>query len=444
MRINPAGNQPLFGMKKNNPQTENTTINITTSPIKDSFSKSSSLQEKISIDEGAGLILKGFGSKIKEIAKTIVKHPIKTAGIVAGTTLALAALPLIGISSLVGASVLTIGFGALAIGKAVSHTYKAITNNKTGEYDKARQNLRDLGGDTLDLALALPFIPKSLQQIKNQFKYSAGIQYNKALFDTLKNTKGLLPKLKELSKADLKILYGQHINQKGLTVAPELKFMEMPMKNMAAMNPKTGEMLVDSRGLNILSTNKYNGLLKHELTHFDQFSTVARAEKVVMDGQKMSGFDALKKSCIEKADKAKKMMDENMKMTREVLEDLKSSPSKGRFEKLFTTKMRENIERGIKFSKQQDFSPTINETFWKNVIKENGGIIKEGTQEAQKAQEYLNAWTNYPTSPMLEPFKYFSNLLEKEAYKLQGEFMKNRAGSGQNLKQIISRSSNNN
>lgn len=119
---------------------------------------------------------------------------------IGGTALAVAALPLIGIPAAIGGGGLALGFGALALGKAVYHGIEFSKANKKGNYDIARLKLNQMGEDTVDLALSAPFVPKAISNIKNFVKYGK-ISYNTALVAELK-TPGLKNKWNALKQAD--------------------------------------------------------------------------------------------------------------------------------------------------------------------------------------------------------------------------------------------------
>lgn len=165
--------------------------------------------QKISFSEGVKIVGKGFVTQLKDMCETIVKHPIRT--LVSAVTVSgvLVALPIIGIPTVVGGATLAIGFGTLGATKFISNALKAIKNSKNGEYDKARENLRSVGASTLDLALSLPFVPKSLKGIKDFAKYGK-VGFDSALFANLKSTKGLSNKFNVLNKANSELIRSQN------------------------------------------------------------------------------------------------------------------------------------------------------------------------------------------------------------------------------------------
>lgn len=171
-------------------------------PINRQYSELKPLQNtKIGVAEGTELFLGGVIKQGKEMVTSIIKHPLRAATVMAGTTLGIMALPLIGIPSAVGGGALAIGFAGVAIANGVKHAMLFSQSNKDGSYDLARLHLQQMGEDTFDIALSAPFVPKAITNIKSFIKYgNAGI--NSALISELKGTKGLFNKLKTLVKAD--------------------------------------------------------------------------------------------------------------------------------------------------------------------------------------------------------------------------------------------------
>lgn len=160
---------------------------------------------KIGLVEGTGLLIKGIGKQIKSTITSIVEHPIKTLAVVGGTTLGIMALPIIGIPAAVGGSALALGFAGLAVGKGAYHTMQFLKNNENGTYDIARQNLEQIGGDTVDLALSAPFVPKAIKTVK-EFATYGKIAYNPNILNELKSAKGLKGKTAVIKNANSELV----------------------------------------------------------------------------------------------------------------------------------------------------------------------------------------------------------------------------------------------
>lgn len=157
--------------------------------------------KKINHKEGAKLILEGAKNQVIDTLREIADKPFRSLAFFGATTAGIMALPLIGIPSAVGGGVLAIGFAGLAIGKTISHVVDFTKNNKLGTYDKARNNLKDIGGDSLDLALSVPFVPKGIHNLKTFTQYGK-LGINSSLISEIKNTKGSFNKLKALLVTD--------------------------------------------------------------------------------------------------------------------------------------------------------------------------------------------------------------------------------------------------
>jgi|InofroStandDraft_1065614.scaffolds.fasta_scaffold00013_182 hypothetical protein len=157
--------------------------------------------EKITVGEGTELLLYGILTQGKELLSSILEHPLKTAALIGGTTLGLMALPFIGIPTAVGGGILAAGFAAISLGKTAIHTAEFVKHNKKGSYDIARLSLEQLGKDTFDSALTLPFVPKAITNIKSFSKFGK-INLNSELISQLKNTKKFSEKLSTLKAVD--------------------------------------------------------------------------------------------------------------------------------------------------------------------------------------------------------------------------------------------------
>ena len=158
-------------------------------------------QESIGLGEGIGLLFKGVGKQVKDIISSVVEHPVRTLGVVGATTAGLMALPLVGIPTAVGGAALALGFAGLATANGIKHTSEFIKNNSNGEYDKARENLEQIGGDSVDLALSAPFVPKAIKEVKNFAKYGK-VAINTSALSEIKSAKGLKGKLSALKNAN--------------------------------------------------------------------------------------------------------------------------------------------------------------------------------------------------------------------------------------------------
>ena len=373
--------------------------------------------QPVTFKEGAKLVGKGFLNQAKGIASSIFKHPIRTVGAIATASLALSALPLIGITAATGASVLALGFAGISVFKTAKDAIQVIKDNKNGNYNSMRNNLEKLGGDTLNLALSLPFVPKAIKQVNRTIKYgTTTIGLNKELIGSLKNLKSVKDIPFEFNKADLKINYEMIAKEMGLKIKPKLVFKDMNLNFAGAYEPTSGTMEINELFLKpgyktIAKLCKIDNetILRHELEHFQQISDIARSEEFGVAGLREVIKNYYKN--MESIDKW----------------DLISSG--------VNTETMENILKGD--------GSALNSEFYESIIKETGTITK-GTQEAAKAAEYakgfvlksdpatiqeMNKAIN-AASGMLNKQKamlkeYKKNILEKKAYAAQDEFAKN-------------------
>jgi hypothetical protein len=348
--------------------------------------------EKVSANEGFKLLAEGFKDKFTGLIKSIIKHPVKTAVSIGATTLALAALPLIGVSITTGSAILSLAFAAFAIGKTAIDSYKIMKHSENKDYNQVRKGLYNIGGDGFDLALSLPFVPKSIIQVQRQVKYSPVIKFNSKFWNIIKNTNGLKAKMTKLIKRNLRLTYNQLIKERHLESAPKLVFKKYRKGKFirGEHNFEKGQICINTERLTFWSFNGldryFSGLkrldrtISHELKHAEQYSKMARTEGIGLEGIKQA-----------------------------------------RSSKITTNS--QVYETGVQFHK--------------------------GTAEAKKAYEYIEAIKNYPYDLLkkfkqeslfkyklykLNPFSaYNQNLLEKEAHAAGKEMTLFRADPNTNL-----------
>lgn len=149
--------------------------------------RSRSQKEKpITMNEGISIIEKGIKTQCIDSFNSLIGNPKAIIGLL-GFSAALALLPLFSIPVSVGGGILAIGFGTAASIKTFKHAKEFIKNNRDKKYNLARKNLETIGEDSVDLALSLPFVPKSVSKLGTFFKYGQ-VKLNK---DVLKNSKSL-------------------------------------------------------------------------------------------------------------------------------------------------------------------------------------------------------------------------------------------------------------
>lgn len=388
-----------------------------------------SKNEKVSFSEGIGLVGKGFWDKICDIGRTIKNNPLKALAAVGITSLALAALPLIGITAATGGAILALGFGAYAAFNTVKDVVKAVKHNGEGNYDAVRQDLQNIGGDGVDIALSLPFVPKAINQVKRFAKYGkSSFGLNKELIANLKNAKSIGDVRMEFAKARTSIDYDLIANEMGLKIRPKLVFKDLPANPKGIMlggafDPLTGEMqinknLICGKGKLLARMSKIDQeqIIRHELEHFRQFSDIARTEGL--------GVDGLSNALTEYYTELNKL----------------GTPSE--FEKIGISP--ETIENMVNGDKS-----VFNREFYQQIVDAKG-TISAGTNEAELANQYAKGLIQKvkPSAEDTEflnqacaglnpkkPFDqlkiqkaqhemYKRNILEKEAFEAQDIFTK--------------------
>ena len=239
--------------------------------------------EEISLKEGLKLFGQGALQKVKDMGSAIVKHPVKTLAAAAGTTAVIAAAPLVGITSATAGAALAVGFGAVSIFKAGSDVKETVDDYQEGKFDEVREDIKELGSDGVDLAMALPFMPKAAKQLTRTAKYGTStIGLNTSLISDLKNISNFDDVVVAFGKANAKINYEMIGNEAGLSVKPELTFEKSANNKLAAQfEPTTGKIIYNENALSAKNLAKnpmtQDEILRHELKHFEQFSELARA-----------------------------------------------------------------------------------------------------------------------------------------------------------------------
>ena len=387
-------------------------------------------QEKVSFKEGLKLVGKGFINKLKNMVTSIVQHPVKTIAAVGATALLISAAPLIGVASATAGAFLALGFAAYAVGKTAVDVVETVKDSKEGRYDEVRQDLEQIGGDGVDLALSLPFAPKAIKQVSRFARYGTGtVGLNTELLSNLKNCRSYSDVSLEFAKANTSINYEMIGNEMGLTVKPKLVFKNMlaePQENIiaGAYEPTTGELQINQ---NILTgkgklyaklggVNDIEVILRHELEHFRQFSDIARTENI--------GINGLSDALTEYYNTMKHKLP---------IDDLeRQGLSKSTIE---------NMTKGDK--------SVFNREFYQKLVDEQG-VIKSGTQEADLSAKYVQGLLEKinPSPESIAEFReatkginpifatpaekiklmnaqlklYKSNILEKEAFAAQDTY----------------------
>ena len=252
---------------------------------------------KISFSESVKLISKGAIQQCKNILSSIISHPVITILSIGAVSAGLMALPFIGIPTAVGGGILAIGFGALAAAKSLIHINQYINNYKSQNFENARSNLMDIGKDSVDIGLSLPFVPKGISDITKFSKYGkiaknsdliSQISFNNGIIKNYRHIKDANKELyrkvnynyssdKELSKLtnlseDEKIKIKEYLNdfnipvnkipetvikqyakEKGIHTLPEIKYETLNWSTNGCAIPNKCEILINDRKIIIKS-----------------------------------------------------------------------------------------------------------------------------------------------------------------------------------------------
>jgi len=229
---------------------------------------------EVTLKEGASLLAKGAIDKVKSMGKAIVEHPLRTVATVVGTSALVMAAPVIGISTATAGSFLAIGFGIYSAAKTAKDVVETVKDNNEGRYDEVREDLSALGGDGLDLALTLPFMPKAINQVTRFAKYGTStVGLNTELLSNIAKSGNIT---KEIAKADTAINYEMIANEMGLAAKPELVFTsKTPDGTGAFYEPAEGKMVLNERFVK-LGSSLNEEILRHELQHYQQFCDIAK------------------------------------------------------------------------------------------------------------------------------------------------------------------------
>jgi len=126
--------------------------------------------DKITFIKGTGLFLEGFASRAVDAVKSVVFHPIRTLALSVVTLGALAALPAIGIPIATGSAAVAVLLGAVSAFRLFKDIHRAVKDSKANSSDNLKNDIKNIGKDSLDAVLTLPFFPKSFIQLKNTKK----------------------------------------------------------------------------------------------------------------------------------------------------------------------------------------------------------------------------------------------------------------------------------
>lgn len=317
--------------------------------------------------------------------------------------------------------------------------------------------------------LSLPFAPKGIMQIRNQFKHASGVKFNSTLWNLVKETKGIWNKLKEIAKNDIEMLYKIQVKELGLKVAPDLKIAALPKGAAGKYDFNNGEMCINLNNINPLFVARENSCLRHELSHYKQGVQISRLDnginqletacinsscKVEIELYKTNVKNHLKAktqelATLDKASDAAKTIEAEIKGYQAFLELLDNNPKEAIMQ--VRPISIQQMEAELNSLKQQNASatqiaqheqalkyyttdPSLNAAFYERAIQENhnGQLIVQGSKEESVALSHLEGIKNYPDKSSLD---YYKNPLELEAYTEQIKYTLYRPDNLSNITQ---------
>lgn len=443
-----------------------------------SFSGKKNTGKKVSLFEGAKLVLGGAKDRIKDLVLYPIKHPVETVITGAVTTLAMSALPLIGISTFTGAAALGVAFAAFGTFNMAKNVKNAVNDFKAEDNEKFIDDLRAIGGSCIDIALCAKSIKKNLSTLRHQFKYGK-IALNKDLINDFKDKKKISEKLKTISNANSKInaqinkfagidnlqrelkfsdeikqeylkLYDIEDNEefisqayKRLTTdlgyrnaernnAPILVFDTSTNKNYVAAHYLDGNMvIVNKKKIKLYDKNSILASLRHELQHFQQFIDIERTQNLGLEKMCMLEKDTNNKAALREletnADFSSFTKEEAETYIRNFKEALKQP------ETTFVKNPKKEFMGGRWYSDFNSFDPIMLDSkdrrnLFTNIrrIAQEQGKIKPDTKAAKRTGRLFNGWINYSQAPYRKDcknifdyavkfYKYYFNPMELDA-----------------------------
>ncbi len=356
------------------------------------------------------------------MATAIIKHPAKSLLAIGATSLLIAGAPIIGVASAAAASILALGFAGFSVGKTVFDVVETIKDNKAGRYNEVREDLQQIGGDGVDLALSLPFAPKAFKQVSRFARYGRGtVGLNTKLVSNLSKCTNFDGVRLEFAKADTLINYEMIGNEMGLVVKPEVQFskngMGAPNYDNVSGKIDIPEKLLTPKGKSAMRRLGKNieVEIRHELQHFNQASDIARTY----------GADGLKQQMI---DNYRYTYQENGG-TFDTTDCCYEIDKKATLEKFGNYK--EQVDNML-FGDGSRF----NEKIYQDVINKQG-MYQAGSEQAAKASKYSAGIMEKATrakemSELLQKGDkkgflkvYFENVLESEAKTAENLYITN-------------------
>lgn len=387
-------------------------------------------EKPVTLKEAGSLFIGGAFNHLKNTALTLIKNPLKVAGLTIATSAGIAALPLMGISMAAGASALSLLYLSVSSVNLAKDLIKGFKDYKKENYENLRQDIKQTGADCLDIGLTLPFSKGATKLINRQIKYGK-INLNKDLLKNLTTAKTFNDKIINLMKEQYILSFQQIVKEKGLKTIPDLQFVHLN-KNMTPVGGWNSSGACVSIYENNIPFNLKNfGDIKERTTSIYLPYLKECFQKIKFNN--LNPIVDIAKTCKDFSSMISKKF--NIFFIDNVL-----SHELKHMDQYITIARTEGL--GI------DAISPMNRKFYKALIKEKG-IIKAGSKEAQKAFEYVKARENYvKVNPknfneyIYSYPKYKASLLEREAFKVGDDYIRLKPKLHNNVIQELSLTEN--
>lgn len=197
--------------------------------------------DTISITEGAKLFGTGFSERIKNLFEIYKKQPLMLLTRAGITALPFLAGKMLKIPNKVTAGILTLGCSIVSIHNAIIHTKQALQHSKENK-EILKDDIKQLGADSLDLAFSLPFLPHSLKGFK---KGVSPLSTGGIMLETLKNSVPVSSLIKAFEHYDF--LYA--VKMLNIDNKSKEKLLELENVNYEDFIKKSYEIITDGVGL---------------------------------------------------------------------------------------------------------------------------------------------------------------------------------------------------
>ncbi len=479
LNINPVSTKTADYSKYNNIAAKKVlNLEHKTDSVSFSGKKNAEKKSKTGFFEGVKLVLGGAKDRIKDLVLYPIKHPVETIITGAVTTLAMSALPLIGISTFAGAAALGVAFAAFSTFNMAKNVKNAVGDYRAENDEKFRDDLRKIGGSCVDIALCTKSTKKNLRTLKHQFKYGK-IALNKDLINDFKDKKKISEKLKTISSANSKIntqinkfagidklqrelkfsdeikqeylkLYDIEDNEefvsrayKRLTTdlgyrnakrnnAPVLVFDTSTDKNyIAAHDLNNNTIIINRKNAELYDKSNILASLRHELQHFQQHVDIERTQGLGLEKMYMLEKESNNQRALYELETNADFSSSTEEKAEAFIRNFKETLEQP--ETTFIKNPHKEFTDGKWHSDFSSYDPIMlnskdRRNLFTNIrkIAQEQGEIKPGTKAAKRSKKLFDAYVNYSEAPYrkncknifdyaVKFYKYYFNPMEVDA-----------------------------